>query len=79
MKNLKYLVLVIAVLLLTSCAGRDWYHGEIAGRDWYHEEMSDAEIDMHFKKVNEIEPAAGNNSILKELMKPRVSVLDFLE
>ena len=29
-------------------------------RDWCCEDMSKAEADMHFKKVNEIEPAAGN-------------------
>jgi len=69
MKNLKSLVLVIAVLLLTSCAGLDSSS----------KEMSAAERDMHFKKVNEIEPAAGNISILEELMKPRISVFDFLE
>ena len=69
MKIIKYPILVVALLLLTSCAGRDLQS----------ENMSDAEIEMHFKKVNEIEPAAGNNSILQELMKPRVSVLDFLE
>ena len=69
MKNLKSLVLVIGVLLLTSCAGLDSSS----------KEMSDVEKDMHFKKANEIDPAAGNISILKELMKPRFSVLDLLE
>ena len=29
-------------------------------RDWCCEDMSKEEADMHFKKVNKIEPAAGN-------------------
>ena len=69
MNYLKSLVLVIAVLLLTSCAGLDSSS----------KEMSAAERDMHFKKVNEIEPAAGNISTLKELMKPRITVFVILE
>lgn len=31
-----------------------------ASRDWCCEDMSKAEEEMHFKKANEIEPAAGS-------------------
>ena len=69
MKTLRCLVLVLAGLLLTSCAGGDWYSAE----------MTDEEIEMHYKIVNELEPAAGGSATLNELMMPRASVLDFLE